>query len=297
MRNFELQCLFDLVEDGVFQFTRNATLDTILKVVSEIENEGLSESNMFKYIKLRVVSGTYTWLSGGTIQILVPSSELLSNVPNMFGLQVDKKNGYIELPACLITNPLIDTDTLLSALVEFLKVRLYDYYINNNFRSPDMNYSVLNIDISDIAKEIDISDIQQVSLKVDTLPCEFRSILSDQTLDGSGSVIVNLNDILRYIKASDDKFDDLIYKLRSIFCSKTWSVRNCQYESLLELVKEATAYKHDSGIRLLLKLPKSMLQPLSELFKIISEDIIVSRNYYSMIEVCIPDTVLGKESN
>lgn len=298
MRNLELQCLFDLVDDGVLQFTRNTTSDTILQEVSKIESEGLSKSNVFTYIKLKVVNGDYSLFGGDKLSIKVPVVNLLSNMSNIFGIQMDKEDGYITLPICLITNPIIDTDTLLSAVVEFLKARLYGYYIDNNLRFPDMGYSILNINVADIAKDVNISDIQQAVLRVNALPCEFRSILSDQTINESVFATINLNDILKYIKISDDKFDDLIYKLRSIFCSKAWSVRNCQYEPLLELLKEATAYQHDHGTMLLFKLPESMLQSLSELFKIINTDITVFSNPDSMIEVIIPDKVfMGEELN
>ena len=296
MRNLELQCLFDLVEDGVLQFTRNATSDTILKEVSKVESEGLSKSNVFTYIKLKVVNGDYNLFGGDKLSVKVPAVSLLSNISNIFGIQIDREDGYITLPVCLLTNPIVDTDILLDALVEFLKAKLYGYYIGNNLRVPDMGYSVLNINISDIAKEMYISDIQQVRLKANTLPCEFRNILSDQTCSESGFITIDVSDILKYVKMSDNEFDSLIYKLRSIFCSKTWSVRNCQYEPLLELLKEATAYQYNHGIRLLFKLSESMLQPIYELFKIISEDIEVSSNTYSMIEVNISDSVVGRES-
>lgn len=298
MRNLELQCLFDLVDDGVLQFTRNATSDTILQEVSKIESDGLSKSNIFAYIKLKVAFGSYITLREDMIQIRVPSEELLSNVPSILGLQIDKENGCIELPVCLFTNPIVDTDILFDALVEFLKAKLYGYYIDNNLRFPDMCYSILNINVADIVKDVNINYIQQVVLRVNALPCEFRSILLDQTINESGFATINLNDILKYIKISDDKFDDLIYKLRSIFCSKAWSVRNCQYEPLLELLKEAAAYQHDHGIILLFKLSESMLQPLSELFKIINTNITVFSNPDSMIEVIIPDKVFrGEELN
>ena len=298
MRNLELQCLFDLVEGGVLQFTRNATSYTILKEVSKVESEGLSKSNVFTYIKLKVVNGDYSLFGGDKLSVKVPAVSLLSNISNIFGIQIDREDGYITLPVCLLTNPIVDTDILFDALVEFLKAKLYGYYIDNNLRFPDMGYSILNINVADIAKDVNISDIQQAVLRVNALPCEFRSILSDQTINESGFATINLNDILKYIKISDDKFDDLIYKLRSIFCSKAWSVRNCQYEPLLELLKEATAYQHDHGTILLFKLSGSMLQPLSELFKIINTDITVFSNPDSMIEVIIPDRVFrGEELN
>lgn len=296
MKNFEIQCLHDLVEGGVIKFTRNTTLDTILKAALKLENDGLSASNISSYLKLRVLLGSYNLLANNRLLIKIPSAGLLSNVPNISGLQIDRDDGYIELHICWLSNPMVNTDTLLSALLEYLKMELYCYYINNNFRLSDMESSAKNIDISDIAKEMNMSYIQQVSIKADTLPCEFLSIFSNQLSSESGIVTISLSDILQYVRLSDEEFDNLISRMQSIFVLKDWSVRTNRYELLFMLLETAIAYQYNDGVRLVLRLPESMLQSISELFKIINADIVVSKNSHYIIEVIIPDKVFGKEN-
>lgn len=296
MKSFEIQCLHDLIEDGVIQFTRSTTLDSMFKAVTKLESEGLSASNIASYLKLRVVSGSYNLLTNGRLLIKIQPTDLLSNMPDILGLQIDRDDGYIELHICWLANPTIDTDTLLSALPEYLKMKLYCYYIDNNFRLSDMESSAKNINIFDISKEMDMSDIQQVRIKADTLPCEFISIFSNQLSSESGFVTISLSDILQYVKLRDDEFDHLISRMQSIFILKDWSVQTNRYELLFMLLETAMAYQCNDSVRLVFRLPESMLQPISELFKIIDTNIVVSKNSHYMIEVIIPDKLQGKEN-
>lgn len=285
-----------MIEDGVIQLTRSTTLDTMLKAALKLEYEGLSASNISSYLKLRVILGSYNLLTNDRLLIKIPSAGLLSNVPNISGLQIDRDEGYIELHICWLSNPIVNTDTLLSALLEYLKMKLYCYYIDNNFRFSDMESSAKKINISDIAKEMSMSDIQQVSIRADTLPCEFLSIFSDQLSSESGFITLNISEIFQYVRLSDDEFDHLMSKMQSIFILKDWSVRTNRYEFLFMLLETAIAYHGNGSIRLVLRLTESMLQPISELFKIIDADIVVSKNSRYMIEVTIPDKLLRKEN-